>query len=269
MLRTCSFVGPLVLTASLLSAAEGPAKGGLVLSPAQKEHLTLEPILVAVKLEDGRVKSLPATVGGKADVVLSFDVQPTVKARSGAKALPYEVYPQYRPASRRGSQPHLVKAEARRAGLFDLLEWFQFPAEGKFTVRAVVKQGDTVLTSAPITLSLRRPDRKDAEWGPVDRLHHMPWSNYCTNAFCGDTFDVAKRWPASKMTRYCLFYNGLHHQHKKEHDKAVASLRELVEKHPDFVLVPHAKRAILQSYLDQGNWPAANEHLAALQGGRK
>jgi hypothetical protein len=266
MFRTCSLVGMLLVAASLATAAE-PAKArtGLVLTPGQKDYLTLEPILVKVALEDTSVKSLPLLVGAtKADSVFSFDIKPAVKPRSGAKPLPFEGAPRYVPALRLGSPPRLVEpSEARRAGLVDLLEWYQFPAEGTFTVRAVVKQGDTTLTSEPVTLTLRRPDKKDKEWGPVDRLHHLPWSNYCVNAFCGDTFDVVKRWPDSKLAPYCHFHNGMHSMQKKEYKQAVASFRTLLEKHPTCLLVPNANRALLQCYVAEGKWVEANELLGA------
>ena len=99
------------------------------------------------------------------------------------------------------------------------------------------------------------------EWGPVDRIHHTPWSNYVTDAFCGDTFDVVKRWPDSKMAKYCHYYNGLHHQHKKEYDKAIVSLTTVVEKHPDFLLARDADAAIHQCLLALGKRSEAAKHL--------
>ena len=92
---------------------------------------------------------------------LSFEIKPTVKARSAAKPLPLE-----------------AQSSAKKARLFDLLEWYQFPAEGEFTVTAVITNGETAVKSKPIVVTLRKPDKKDSEAGPVDRIHHVPWSNY-------------------------------------------------------------------------------------------
>lgn len=208
--------------------ADGPTSGSLTLAVAQKEFLTLEPILVSIKLQDESRPGLPLELGGKSD--LTLEIKPIVKPRSGAKPLPVE-----------------AKTTTARARIYDLLEWYSFPAEGTFTIRAMM-QGSA---SAPTTITIRRPDKQDAEWGPVDRLHHMPWSNYVTDAFCGDTFDVAKRWPTSQLTRYCHYWNGLHHQYKKEYDKAVASF-ELAAQQRDFLLSSHAKQGIAECLAAQG-----------------
>jgi TolA-binding protein len=228
-------------------------KSALVLAAAQKECLSLEPILVVVRAEGDNVRSVPARVAdskaSKEKGTLSFEIKPAVKARAGAKPLPLEA----------------GQTSAKRARLFDLLEWYQFPAEGEFTVTAVIKNGDATVTSKPIVVTLRKPDKKDSEAGPVDRIHHVPWSNYVTDAFCGDTFDVVKRWPDSKLAKYCHYYNGLHHLHKKEYDKAVASLSVVVEKHPDLLLAADADHAIHECLLAQGKKEDAVRHLAALE----
>jgi TolA-binding protein len=226
------------------------SKSAVILTASQKEHLTLEPILVVVRAEGDSIRSVPARVGDdKAEASLSFEIKPTVKARKAGKPLPLE-------AERTGDQ---------KARLFDLLEWYEFPAQGEFTVTAVLKRGDKSVRSKAITLSLRKPDKKDAEAGPVDRIHHVPWSNYVTDAFCGDTFDVVKRWPDSKMAKYCHYYNGLHHLHKKEYDKAAASLRIVVEKHADLLLAADADHAIVRCLTAQGDKDGAAKHQAAMQ----
>ena len=208
--------------------AQGTTSGNLTLAVGQKDFLTLEPILVSIKVQDVSRPGLPIELDGKSD--LTLEIKPIVKLRSGAKPLPIE-----------------AKTKSARTRIYDLLEWYNFPAEGTFTVRALM-QGSA---SAPVTFTIRRPDQKDAEWGPVDRLHHMPWSNYITDAFCGDTFDVAKRWPDSRLTKYCHYWNGLHHQNKKEYDKAVASF-ELAAKQRDFMLSSHAKKGIAECLAAQG-----------------
>jgi hypothetical protein len=237
-----------VLLALCLCVSCDPAYAAppsLVLT-AQKDYLDREPVLVVVRLAgDGTV---PAEVGGKGEATLSFDIKPAVKARKGAKPLPLE-----------------AASSGRRARVFDLLEWYQLPAQGEFTVTATIKRGEKAVTSAPVTLKLRKPDKKDAEWGPVDRIHHIPWSNYVTNAFCGDTFDVAKRWPDSRMAKYCHYHNGLHHMHKKEYDKALASLTTVVEKFPDFVLARDADAAIHECLVALGKKSEAAKYLETLR----
>ena len=217
----------LVLFACGLIFAAGWVHGGdsakLVLKADQKEFLTLEPILVTVKSQS---PGLSAGAGVKDGI--RFDIQPAVKLRSGAKPLPQEAK---------------IADSSATSRVIDLLEWYQFPAEGTFTVQASL-ESDPKARSAPITFAIRRPGKEDPEWGPVDRLHHMPWSNYVTDAFCGDTFDVVKRWPESKLAKYCHYWNGLHNQHKKEYDKAIESFRIVAEKHQGFILADHAKRGI-------------------------
>lgn len=80
----------------------------------------------------------------------------------------------------------------------------------------------------------------------VARVHHIPWSNYETNAFRGDTFDVVKKWPDSKPAKYCHYWNGRYSQNKKEHDKAIASFRTVIEKYPDLPLAADARRALAE-----------------------
>src|SRR6516164_1394392 len=95
----------LVLTGTEMrrSAADDQA-GAPRLQAGQKEYLTLEPILVTVR----SATALPAAPGKG----LRFEIQPPVKARSGAKPLPVEG------ANTEGTVTSRV---------YDLLEWFQFP----------------------------------------------------------------------------------------------------------------------------------------------
>jgi hypothetical protein len=236
-----SVVGLGVLLCARVLAGSDEASPRLRLVAEQKEFLTLEPILVTVQGTNKQVQSLPPGPGK----LLRFDVKPALKPRGGAKPLPVE---------------GRVDAASKRT--YDLLEWFQFPAEGAFTVQAVIDNGDSVVASDTVSITLRRPGKTDAEWGPVDRLHHIPWSNYVTDAFCGDTFDVVKRWPDSKLARYCHYYNGLHHQHKKEYDKAVASFRIVTEKHADFILADAAQFAMAECLFAQKKTDGAAVCLA-------
>lgn len=230
MMRSLAATLGLALMATCWAFSDGP-DDNLTLKASQKEFLALEPILVVVKAPSGLTAGVPVEVGAKEG--LSFDIKPAVKPRPNAKPLPQE-------AKTRG--------QAVKSRLVDLLEWHQFPAEGTFTVQAKLQS----FTSTSITFTIRRPAKEDAEWGPVDRLHHMPWSNYVTDAFCGDTFDLVKRWPESKLTKYCHYWNGLHHQHKKEYDKAIESFRLVADKHADFVLASHAKQGIAECVVAKG-----------------
>jgi len=242
MNRLClSVVALAVLSCAHVPAAADDSAPPLRLLTEQKDFLTLEPILVTVRGTSKQVPGLPPGPGR----LLRFDVKPALKPRAGAKPLPIE---------------GRVDSASKRT--YDLLEWFQFPAEGAFTIQALIHNGDTVVSSDTISITLRRPGKTDPEAGPVDRLHHIPWSNYVTDAFCGDTFDVVKRWPDSKLARHCHYYNGLHHQHKKEYDKAVASFRIVTEKHPDFTLADAAQFGMAECLVAQKKTEEAAACLA-------
>jgi hypothetical protein len=239
-----------LLAAGLVASAERPAraKDTVQLRAAQKEHLALEPILVTAQVAGPSSVALPAA---PAKGALRFEIKPALKARTGGKPLPLE------------AQGAKAKAQVRT---YDLLEWFQFPNEGgSFTVTAVVEHEGGTLTSAPVAFTVRRPGKGDVEWGPVDRIHHTPWCNYDNNSFCGDTFDVVKRWPKSKLTKYCHYWNGRYSQSKKEHDKAIASYRTVVEQYPDFVLADHAAFGIAECLLAQKKPEEARKELVALR----
>jgi hypothetical protein len=167
---------------------------------------------------------------GKAGT-FSFEIAPTVKPRPKAKALPLEAQ---------------VDANVQER-LCDLAEWFQFPDTGTWTVRAVIKTNDATLRSSPITVSIRKPDKSDPERPAMERIHHVPWSNYETNAFCGDTFDVVKRWPNSRFAKYCQYWNARHSQHKKDHAKALESYKAIADKGTDFALADHAAYGVVES----------------------
>jgi hypothetical protein len=223
----------LLLAAAPVRAKERPpqSREALHLAAGQKEFLRLEPVLVTVRLEGRRSQGLPAAPGASKLGTLRFEVAPTVKPRQGAKPLPLEA---------QAAGPVQVRH-------FDLLEWFAFPDQGgTWSVRAVFEHQGTKLTSAPLTVMVRPPGKGDAEAGPVARLHHTPWSNYDTNAFCGDTFDVVKQWPTSRMARYCHYWNGRYLQYKKEYDKAIASYRLAAEQYPGFALADDAAYGIVE-----------------------
>jgi hypothetical protein len=243
-LTACGLVAVLAVPVTTRGEEASDGKKALVLSAAQADHLTLEPILVTVHLS-GKDATLPA---GLEKGPLQIQITPAVKLRQGAKPLPLE-----------------GKVDSAPRRCYDLLEWYQFPAEGTFKVQAIVGDGSAKVTSPAVTITIRRPGKQDAEWGPVDRLHHMPWSNYVTDCFCGDTFDVVKRWPESKLARHCHYYNGLYSQHKKEYDKALASFRIVTEKYPDFVLADAANYGIAECLMAQGKRAEAMDHVAALQ----
>ena len=250
-MRTKISLGSVIVVFGLISWSQGADESGrasLTLTTEQKEFLTFEPILVKIRLKSPN-SHLPIQVGdAKGKIILRFDIQPPVKTRPGAKPLPLE-------SQRPDAQVRIV----------DLLEWYQFPGEGKFRVEAMLEQGGEKLNSATTQIELRRPGKDDLEWGPVDRLHHMPWSNYIADAFCGDTFDVVKRWPKSRLTPYCTYYNGLHHLHKKEYDQAIASLQTVVKHYPKFVLTPDAQWAIAECLRAQGKLSEAEAQVKACE----
>jgi hypothetical protein len=264
-----------LMTVGGLGLAAGRADGpnALHLASSQKEFLWLEPILVTVRLDSVQRVGLPAEVGapgkavhasngkakaGKPSVsetrrvgALKFDIAPIVKVRSGAKPLPLE-----------GQDP---EATVQRRTI-DLLEWFDFPDKGgTWTVRAVFEHDGSKVVSEPITVTLAKPAKGAPEFDPMARLHHTPWSNYDTNAFCGDTFDLVQKWPTSRFARYCHYWNGRYSQNKKEYDKAIASYRVVMDKYPDFVLADAAEYGIVECLLAQKKLPEAQKAAVALR----
>jgi hypothetical protein len=237
-----------VLTAALPGPRSRAAEGrqALRLTAGQKDVLWLEPVLVTLRLEGTQVPGLPAAPApGK----LSFEVTPPVKPRPGAKPLPLEAQ----------------AADGIQVRRYDLSEWFIFPDKGgTWTVRAILTHQGSRLTSGPITVAIRKPEKGEAERAPMERLHHTPWSNYDTNAFCGDTFDLVQRWPGSRFARYCHYCNGRYQQNKKEYAKAVASYRTVLDKYPDFVLADDAAYGIVECLVAQGKLSEARQANGAL-----
>jgi hypothetical protein len=206
-------------------ATAGEEKAALRLTASRTELLRLEPILVTVKFEGDIGPGLPAAPGGESAAELfGFEIEPALKPRPGAKPLPAE-----------------ARTPLARVRKLDLLEWFQFPDNGTFTVRAVFMHDGSRYVSDPLRVTVRKPDKTDPDFEAVARLHHMPWSNYDTNAFCGDTFDVVKRWPDSKLAKYCHYWSGRYSQNKGEYDKAIASYKALLTRYPDFDLAADAR----------------------------
>jgi hypothetical protein len=242
----------LALAGPPLWAGEQPAPGGgaLHLTADQKDLLWLEPVLVIVRVDSPHVAGVPAVPGAGKQGSLRFEIEPAVKVRAGAKPLPLEAQ---------------TAGAAVQARVFDLFEWFTFPDGGTWTVRAVLEQGGTKLASQPLTLTIRKPAKGTAEFDPVARIHHTPWSNYETNAFCGDTFDLVQKWPASRLAPYCHYWNGRHLQNKKDLDKAIASYRIVVEKYPDFALADHAEYGIIECLTAQKQLLAAQKRSVALR----
>jgi hypothetical protein len=235
------------------SSADRPGtdSGGLHATAGQKEFLWLEPILVSVRLQGQAGQGLPAAPGEGKAASLRFEVEPTVKPRPKAKALGLE------------AQAGGTNVQDR---LYDLSEWFLFPDKGgTWKVRAVFEHNGSTLRSEALTVTIRKPGKDDKEQQPVARIHHTPWSNYETNAFCGDTFDLVKRWPDSRLARYCHYWNGRHLQHKKEYAKAVESYQIVVEKYPDFALADHAAYGIVECLVAQKKFAEARTVNAKLR----
>ncbi len=235
----------------LVTSADPPAGAvqGLSLAAGQKDYLTQEPILVTARLRAPGGAALPAAPGKGAKGTLRFEVTPALKARPNAKPLPLEAQGADLPATIR---------------TYDLVEWFQFPAEGSWTMQAVFEHDGATLKSAPVALAIARPAKGSKEQNPVGRLHHLPWSNYTANAFCGDCFDLVKQWPDSRLARYAHYWNGVYQQNKKEYDKAIVSYRTAA-KYSGFVLADHAEFGVIECLLAQKNTAEAarqNEALA-------
>jgi len=221
-------------------------KPSLDLTAAQTEFLPLEPILITLRVE-GEGAALPPGPGESKAGSLRFEVEPAVKPRPGAKPLPLE--------------RQVADAQARH---YDLFEWFRFPA-GTFTVRAVLEQKGSKLTSAPVRFTIGKVAKGDREEQPVARIHHTPWCNYDTDKFCGDTFDLVQTWPNSRLAKYCHYWNGRYSQNKNEHDKAIASFRTVIEKYPEFALADDAEYGIVECLVAQKKLREARERASALQ----
>jgi hypothetical protein len=221
-------LGIACLIAGLASASPEKTKQLITVKADRAEFLRQEPILITLRVEGETATGLPNGLDAESpSTALRFEIEPNVKPRKGARPLPGE----------RGT-------EASKTRVYDLLEWFEFPESGRFTVRAVYENGGNPISSAAFAFSIVAPKKGEPEFEAVARIHHIPWSNYEANAYCGDTFDVVKRWPQSRLAPYCQYWNGRHWQQKKEFDKAIASYSELIARYPDFALTPDAKRAV-------------------------
>src|SRR5262245_39924626 len=117
-LAACGLVALLAANATTWGNEPSQSQGMLVLSAAQADHLSKEPILVTVQ-ESGTLATLQA---GLDQGPLQFQITPAVKLRKNAKPLPLE---------------DKVKSASRRQ--YDLLEWYEFPTEGTFQIQAVLK----------------------------------------------------------------------------------------------------------------------------------
>jgi hypothetical protein len=238
-------------TPGLAGDPSAKTKEALHLTADQKEFIWLEPILVNVRVDSDRTTGLPSILGSSKQGTLSLKVDPPLKARPGAKPLPLE------------SQGAAIDASCRH---YDLFEWFLFPEKGgTWKVQAVFEQKGSTLTSDTITVTVRKPDKKDGEADPVARIHHVPWSNYDTNAFCGDTFDLVQKWPKSRLAKYCHYWNGRYQQNKKEYAKAIASYRIAADKYPGFALAEDAAYGIVECLYAQKKLTEAKKAIVALR----
>lgn len=256
-MRTRRLLAMLGLTVVLLGSAglgadkPSGADETLELTAGQAEHIWLEPILVTVRIESERFHGLPpAPVESKLGT-LRFEIEPALKPRPDAKPLPLE------------AQDPGTNAQTRD---YDLFEWFAFPENGgTWSVRAVFEHKGTTLTSKPFTITIRRPAESDAEFGPMARIHHAPWTNYDTNKFCGDTFDLVEKWPDSRLAKYSHYWNGRFLQNQKEYDQAIASFRTVVEKYRDFALADDAEYGIVECLYAQKEFDEAQKYNSELR----
>lgn len=197
------------------------------LKAAEREHLWLEPVIVTVRAD----RPIPAAPGEK----LRFEVEPLLKTRA---------------------KPRPLYVEGKAADLavhvrdFDLFEWYEFPkAGGTWKVRAVLDVDGTALRSEPVELSARPAAKDDAEHAPMSRIHHPPWSNYETDRFCGDTFDLVAKWPESRYAKYARYWSARYLHSQGDHEKALAEYRALLDTHAGFALADDAEYAIAECLL--------------------
>lgn len=248
----------LAVSLSLLVGTVGSAddkrigsREALHLTIGQKDFLRLEPILATVRVESDRVEGLPPAPGEHKQLgTLRFEIEPAVKLRKGAKPLPLE---------------GTADAPLAQSRDFDLFEWFEFPEVGSWTVRAVVEHKGATLTSPTVKFVITKPGKDDPEQPAMARIHHTPWSNYDTDAFCGDTFDLVQKWPESRYAKYCHYWNGRYSQNKKEYEKAIASFRIVVDKYPDFALADDADYGIVECLCAQKKFQEAEKYNTALR----
>src|SRR5262249_61453957 len=117
---------------------------------------------------------------------------------------------------------------------------------------------------APVKFTTRKVAKGARKEQPVARIHHTPWCTYATEKFCGDTFDLVKTWPNSRLAKYCHYWNGRYSQNKNEHDKAIASFRTVIEKYPGFALADDAEYGIVECLVAQKKLQEARERTGAL-----
>jgi hypothetical protein len=189
-----------------------PPPPALQMQAHQTDFIWNEPILVTLVLTDSGATLPPGPQQGGS--TLRFEFDPPLSARSGARPLPTEA----------AAGPSAQRRD------FDLLEWFEFPQKGGiWEVTAVLEAGGTSLRSKPMTLTVRKPGETEAEGQAAARLHHIPWSNYDTDKFCGDTFDLVEKWPESRLAKYAHYWNGRYLQNQREYGRALASFRKAAQ----------------------------------------
>jgi hypothetical protein len=238
----------LAICAALIHARNTIADDALQLTIGQSDLLHKEPVLVTLRLQHTAMRALPSKTGEDDGCTLRFEFEPALQARGKGKPLPLEAASAAADVTSRD---------------YELLEWYEIP-EGEFSVRAVLEQEGAQLTSQVVKFTIRAPASDDSEHGPVDRIHHLPWMNYDTNKYCGDTFDLVKRWPDSRLAKYCHYWNGRYSQNNKEYEEAIASYRIVIEKYPRFALSDDADFGIVECLRAKGDLEAAKRHNAAV-----
>ena len=236
-----------VALATVSLGASPQSDESLVLKLSQDKYLWLEPMIATLLLDSDEIVSLPvAPEKGK----LRFTLDPPLKPRANAKPLTVE------------SKGAGVRANLRKV---DLFEWYSFPQKGgSWTVTAVLTRDGREIASKPVRLSMAPVAKGNPDFLAMRRLHHPPWSNYEVNKFCGDTFDLAKRWPESRLAKYSHYWSARYSQNNKKYDEAIASYKTVVEKYPDFILVDHAGYGIVECLLAQKKSKEAKQALAKL-----
>lgn len=243
MIRLLRFIVVAMCIVVLTPGQRANANENLDLISKQTKVLRVEPIFVTLHLMNDEFQALPAAPGKSNVGELRFEIEPEVQSRNAAKPLPLE-----------------AQAQDAKIRDYDLLEWYQFPDEGEFTVRAVLQRDGVKLASKSIKLSIHNPGDNDVELPPVARLHHLPWSNYGVNKYCGDTFDLVNRWPDSQLAKYCHYWNGRFLQNNKEYAKAVQSYELVLKEGPNFALSDDADFGIVECLTALGKTEEARKH---------
>jgi hypothetical protein len=210
MNRFFAFLSILSICVAVIPAGRAVSDDALQLTIGQSELLHKEPVLVNLRLQPAAVKALPPQPGNGDGGTLRFEFEPGIE--------PHVVADWRRPGKPLPLEAASATGEVTSRD-YELLEWYQIPKEGTFSVRAVFEHDGTRLTSQTVKFTIRAPASDDSEHDPVGRIHHLPWMN------SGDGHDRTNRSDAGRGVRetglpFCkllLFCTYLPHRFQQEH----------------------------------------------------